>query len=441
MEMSESTRAVNEILPAKKLFSMGLQHVLIMYAGAIAVPLILANSMGMSKEDSIILINACLLTSGLATLLQCLGIKCFGARLPLIQGCSFIVLAPLTVIGQQYGFNTVIGATISCGLFTVCIAPIFSRLVKFFPPVVIGSVITIIGISLMPAAAIWIGGGDPDSADFGTPANLLLALATLIITMLIYARTKGFFQSLSVLFGLTGGTLLATIFGLTDFSHVSQTSWIGITTPFMFGLPEFKIMPILVMCLSMTIVMTETTGNVLLIDKIIGQPTTQLRLANTLRADGLSTMIGGCLNSFPYNAFSQNAGLLLLTNVKSRYVVATSGLILIVLGVLPKLGAVIACIPTPVLGGVGILMFGMTVAAGIKELSNVNFSDNGNGLIVGLSICIGVIPVAFSPLFQHLAASLKLILESGIFIGGATAVILNVALNGVSEPNKKHKEN
>lgn len=433
METSDSVSAVNEMLPMRKLASMGLQHVLVMYAGTVAVPLILAASMGMSKNDTITLINACLLTSGIATLLQCIGVWRFGARLPLIQGCSFIVLAPLTLIGQQYGFNAVVGATIGCGLFTLLVAPVFSRLVKFFPPVVIGTVITIIGIALMPAAAIWIGGGNPASEDFGRPSNLLLALATLVITMIMHARTRGLMQSLSVLFGLVGGTLLAAIFGLTNFSHVGQASWFGITTPFSFGLPVFELMPILVMCLSMMIVMTETTGNVLLIDKIVGQPTTQRRLADTIRADGLSTIVGGCLNSFPYNAFSQNAGLLLLTNVKSRFVVASAGVILVLLGIFPKLGAIIACIPTPVLGGVGVLMFGMTVAAGIQELSNVNFNGNNNGLIVGLSICIGVIPIAFSPLFQQLPAALRLVLESGIFIGGSAAVILNVILNGTQD--------
>lgn len=434
MTIPSDISPVNEILPLRKLASLGLQHVLVMYAGTIAVPLILAVSMGLSSADTTLLINACLFTSGLATLLQCLGVWRFGARLPLIQGCSFIVLAPLILIGKDYGINTVFGAAIGCGLFTLLVAPLFSRLIKLFPPVVIGTVITIIGISLMPAAALWLAGGNPDASDFAAPRNLALGIITLLITLLIHAKTQGLMQSLSVLFGLVAGTALAMALGMTDFSAVAEAGWFGFTQPFAFGMPEFHLVPILVMCLSMLIVMTETTGNVLLIDKVIGQETTPARLADTLRADGLSTMLGGCLNSFPYNAFSQNAGLLMLTNVKSRFVVASAGMILVLLGLFPKLGAVIACIPSPVLGGAGILMFGMTVAAGIQELSNIEFKGNNNGLIVGLSIAIGVLPMALPALFSQLPNAARLIMESGIFIGGCTAVILNQLINRPDKP-------
>lgn len=145
-------------LNLKRVFSLGLQHVLVMYAGTVTVPLILASALKLSGSETIVLINACLLTSGLATILQSLGFGRFGARLPLIQGCSFVVLGPMLMVGQQYGITTVFGAAIACGLFTLLVAPIFSQLVRFFPPVVIGCIITLIGISLMPAAAIWLGG-------------------------------------------------------------------------------------------------------------------------------------------------------------------------------------------------------------------------------------------------------------------------------------------
>lgn len=429
MDTPSVVKPVDELFPLRKLATLGLQHVLVMYAGTIAVPLILATTMGMSKSDIILLVNASLLTSGLATLVQCFGFWRFGARLPLIQGCSFIVLAPLMLIGREYGLPTVFGASIACGLFTVLVAPIFSRLVRFFPAIVIGSIITIIGLSLMPAAAIWLGGGNPDEADFASPKNLILGIVTLLVTLVIHSKTNGFMQRLSVLIGLLIGTILAACAGMADFSVISNASWVGISTPFHFGLPKFELVPIGVMCLSMLIVMTETTGNVLMIDKILDQDTTPRRVADAIRADGLSTMAGGCLNSFPYNAFSQNAGLLMLTNVKSRFVVAAAGFILILLGVFPKIGAVIACIPKPVLGGAAILMFSMMVTAGVQELSNVKFQGNNNGMVAGLSISVGVLPMAFPTLFNHLPAMLKLVLESGVFVGGLTAVVLNILLN------------
>lgn len=420
-------------ISVKRLISLGLQHVLVMYAGTITVPLIIASVMKLGSAETITLVNASLLTSGLATLLQSLGLWRFGARLPLIQGCSFVVLAPMALIGQQYGLPTVFGSAIACGLFTILVAPLFSRLVRFFPPLVIGCVITIIGISLMPAAAIWLGGGNPDAPDFASPKYLLLGAFTLAFTLLLYSKTRGLLRNFSILLGMIAGTLAAIPLGITNFSAVSDASWVGISLPFAFGMPQFSLTPIFVACLSMIIVMTETTGNVLLIDRLMGKKTTQQKLGDALRADGLSTMIGGALNSFPYNAFSQNAGLLMLTRVYHRHVLAAAGVILITLGVFPKLGAFVSTIPRPVLGGVGILMFGMTIVAGIQELRRVNVSAEKNSLIIAASIGIGTLPMAFPALFNAVPASLKLLLDSGIFIGGATAVLLNALLNPNTE--------
>lgn len=437
MNTYKDVHPVDEVLPLRQLTTYGLQHVLVMYAGAVAVPLILGSVLGLSSAQVVTLINANLLTSGIATILQCLGFWKFGARLPLIQGCSFIALAPMIMIGKQYGLPSVFGAVITAGIATILLAPIFSRLLRFFPPVVIGSLITIIGISLMPAAAIWLGGGNPDAPDFGSVSNLLLGLATIAITLFIYARFKGFIGNLSVLLGLIGGTAVAAVFGLTNFAHVGQAVWFEVSPPFAFGMPEFGLGPTLVMTLAMLVIMAETTGNCLAIGKIVGKPANQETLGNAFRADGLSTVFGGIFNSFPYNAFTQNTGLIALSNVKSRYVVASAGAIMVLMGLFPKLGALIAAVPRPVLGGCAIVMFGMTTVAGIQELSRVRFDGSRNAVIVAVSISIGVLPMSFPALFQHVSGTLKLVLESGIFLGAITAVLLNVLLNGKDgqEPN------
>lgn len=430
MARPESVHPVDEILPLKQLFTFGLQHVMVMYAGAVAVPLILGSALGLSQHDMVLLINANLLTSGIATLIQTIGCWKFGARLPLIQGCLFIAIAPMIMIGKQYGISHLFGSVIACGFITILIAPIFSRLLKFFPPVVIGSLITIIGVSLMPAAAIWLGGGNPDAADFGSMPNLLLGLATIAITLFIYARYKGFVGNLSVLIGLIAGTAIAAALGMTSFGHVGEAAWFEISAPFAFGLPEFSVAPILIMTLAMLVIMAETTGNVLAIGTIVGRPSSQETLGNAFRSDGLSTMLGGMFNSFPYNAFTQNTGLIALSNVKSRYVVAASGVIMMLMGMFPTLGAIIASIPRPVLGGCAIVMFGMTTVAGIQELSRVQFEGTRNGIIVAVSVSIGVLPMSFPALFGHVEGPLRLILDSGIFLGAITAVLLNVLLNG-----------
>jgi len=420
---------VDEILPLRQLFTFGLQHVLVMYAGAVAVPLILGSAMGLTSAQVVLLINANLLTSGVATLIQTLGFWKFGARLPLIQGCSFIALAPMIMIGKEFGLNQIFGAVIAAGFLTIALAPVFSRLLRFFPPVVIGSLITIIGISLMPAAAIWLGGGNPASEDFGSPANLLLGLATVSVTLVIYAKFSGFIGNLSVLIGLLVGSLIAAACGMTHFSRVSEAAWFELSAPMAFGMPEFSLVPILIMTLAMLVIMAETTGNCLAIGKLTGKPTTQQTLGNAFRADGLSTMLGGLFNSFPYNAFTQNTGLIALSNIKSRFVVAAAGAIMVLMGLFPKLGALIAAVPTPVLGGCAIVMFGMTTVAGIQELSRVQFEGTRNGIIVAVSVSVGVLPMSFPALFEHANGTLKLVLESGIFLGAITAIVLNVLLN------------
>ncbi|WP_455921200.1 nucleobase:cation symporter-2 family protein [Pseudomonas putida] len=392
---------VDEILPLRQLVTFGLQHVLVMYAGAVAVPLILGSALGLTSAQIVLLINANLLTSGLATLVQTLGFWKFGARLPLVQGCSFIALAPMIMIGKTFGLSQVFGAVIVSGAATIALAPVFSRLLRFFPPVVIGSLITIIGISLMPAAAIWLGGGNPDSADFGSSANLLLGLATVAVTLVVYATCSGFIGSLSVLIGLFTGSLIAAACGMTHFGRISEAAWFDISAPMALGRPEFALVPSLIMTLAMLVIMAETTGNCLAIGKLTGRPTTQRTLGNAFRADGLSTLLGGMFNSFPYNAYTQNTGLIALSTIKSRFVVAAAGVMMVVMGLFPKLGALIAAAPTPVLGGCAVVMFGMTTVAGIQELSRVRFDGTRNGIIVAVSISVGVLPMSFPALFDH----------------------------------------
>ncbi len=297
MNPSSADHPVDQILPLPQMAGYGLQHVLVLYAGAVAVPLILGGALGLTPGQVVILINANLLTSGVATLIQTLGFWKFGARLPLVQACSFIALAPMIMIGKEYGLAHVFGAVIAGGAITALAAPVTSRLLRFFPPVVIGSLITIIGISLMPAAAIWLGGGNPDADDFGRASNLLLGLITIVITLFIYARFRGFLGNLAVLLGLVAGTAIAAAFGLADFAQVGKAAWFELSPPFAFGMPQFGLAPALIMALAMLVIMAETTGNCMAIGQIVGRPASRQTLGNAFRADGLSTMIGGVFNT------------------------------------------------------------------------------------------------------------------------------------------------
>jgi NCS2 family nucleobase:cation symporter-2 len=418
--------AIDEFEKPARLLFFGLQHVLVMYAGTVAVPLILGAALKLAPAQVVALISADLFTSGIATLLQTLGWWKFGARLPLIQGCSFVCVAPMILIGTQYGIPTMYGAVISCGVFLVAAGPLYSRLLKFFPPVVIGSVITVIGLSLMPVAGNWLGGGDRTASGFGGLAPLSMGFGTIALVLVIQKFARGIWANLSVLLGLIAGTLIAMLAGQAHFDEVAVTPWLAFAHPLMFGRPHFALLPSLILCFAMLVVMTETTGNCLAIGEIAGRKIECATLTAAFRADGLSTILGGLFNSFPYNAYSQNTGLLMLSKVKSRYAVAAAGAILVVLGLLPKLAAVIAGIPRPVLGGASLVMFGMTAMAGIEELTRVRYEGTHNALIVAISLGMGVLPIATPQLFALAPAAAQLFLNSGIFLTTVTAVLLQV---------------
>jgi xanthine permease len=318
---------------------------------------------------------------------------------------------------------------IVAGMITFLVSPYFSHLLRFFPPVVTGSIITIIGVSLLPVAVTWAGGGDASAEGFGRPGNIALAFAVLLIVLLIYRFFGGFISRIAVLLSLILGTIIAAVAGVTDFGGVGAASAFGITTPFFFGLPTFQLAAILSMILVMLVTMVETTGNAVAVGEIVERPIREDNLAAGLRADGLSTALGGVLNAFPYTAYAQNVGLVRLTGVKSRWVVTAAGGFLILLGLFPKLAAVVAAIPLPVLGGAGFALFGTVAATGIRILSQVDFEVNANVIIVAVSLALGLIPVASPDFYSGFPPGFQIVLNSGITAGSIAAIVLNVAFN------------
>lgn len=430
---SKIVHPVDEVLPKGKLFAYGMQHVMAMYAGCVAVPLIIANALGMSKEQLIYLINADLLTVGIATIIQSLGVLNMGSKLPVVQGVSFAAVTPMVLIGKEFGIQGIFGSVMAAGLLAYLISPYFGRLIRFFPPIVTGTIITIIGISLMPVAVRWAGGGVPGLPGFGSVQNIALALMVLCLVTVFYRYLTGFWSNIAVLLGLVGGTLIAFALGVTDFSKVATAAWFGVATPFAFGMPVFDIPSILSLTLVMLVIMTETTGDMIAVGEIVGKPVTQKDLVRGLRADGFSTMLGGVMNTFPYSAFAQNVGLVSLTGVRSRFVIVAAGAILVALGLFPKAAAVVSAIPTPVLGGAGIAMFGMVAVSGIRSLSKVQFEGNHNSMIVAISLGVGLIPLAVPTFYHQFPSWAQLILHSGITVGSLLAVLLNFCFNEIGK--------
>ena len=351
----------------------------------------------------------------------------------MIQGVTFAAVTPMIMIGLEHGMTAIYGAIIIAGLATFLIAPFFSRLICLFPPVVTGTIITIIGISLMPVAVNWMGGGNPQSPEFASFPNLILSFLTFMVVVFVYRFGKGFMANVAVLVGLIVGSIIALAMGVTNFNAVGEAAWISVVEPFYFGLPTFDVASVVSMLIVMLVVMVETTGDSIAIGEIVNKKIGKKELSAILRADGLSTMLGGILNSFPYTAFAQNVGLIAVTNVKSRFVVATSGVILVLLGLFPKMAAVVACIPNPVLGGAGLAMFGMIIASGIRSLGKVNFENNYNLMLVAISIGVAMIPLASPDFYHNFPDWAKIVLKSGITFGSLMAIALNLLFNGLSK--------
>ena len=474
---------VDEKLPTGRLAALGLQHVLVMYAGAIAVPLIVGRALKLSPEQVALLISADLFACGIVTLIQSLGLtKWFGIKLPVMMGVTFAAVGPMVAFANAVpgvdGARAIFGAIIGAGIVSMIIAPIVSKLLRFFPPVVTGTIIAIIGISLMRVGVGWaVGGPAPlaqsvdvpklvamvdgakakaleaaasmpagasapaikltgpipmvDNLSYGALDNMAVAAAVLVFILLLVKYARGFVANISVLLGIVAGCAVAMAMGKMNFDKVGKAHWFDLVTPFAFGMPTFDPVMILTMVLVMVVVMIESTGMFLALSDITGKKISQPELAAGLRTDGLGTLIGGIFNTFPYTSFSQNVGLVGVTGVKSRWVCVAGGIIMVVLGMLPKMAAFVEAIPQFVLGGAGLVMFGMVAATGIRILSTVDYKGNRNNLyIVALAIGFGLIPLVAPRWTQQMSHALHPLLESGILLTAVAAVVLNIFFNG-----------
>ncbi|MET8541985.1 nucleobase:cation symporter-2 family protein [Kitasatospora sp. NPDC004799] len=426
---------VDELLPPVKLLSTGLQHVAAMYAGVVAPPLIVGAGVGLSPAELALLISASLFTAGLATLLQTLGIWKIGARLPFVNGVSFAGVAPMIAVADEHGpkdaLPVIFGAVIVAGLLCFLAAPYFCKLIRFFPPVVQGTVITLIGVSLLPVAVNWARGGSPSAPGYGSMRAVGLAAATLVAVVLGNRLLRGFWQQLSLLVGLALGTLIAFPLGLADFGAVKDADVFALPSPFHFGAPVFDAAAIVSLCIVMVVSMTESTADMLALGRIVDREADEPTLAAGLRADGLATALSPVFNGFAASAFAQNIGLVALTRIRSRFVVAAGGFILVVLGLFPVLGSLVSLVPQPVLGGAGIVLFGTVAASGIRTLAEAGLESGSNTILVSVSLGVGIVPIAVPTFYDSFPEAARTLLHSGISAGCVTAVLLNLLFHHV----------
>ncbi|SMC77405.1 nucleobase:cation symporter-2 family protein [Primorskyibacter flagellatus] len=468
-----SVDAVNEKIPPAKLFTLGLQHVLVMYAGAIAVPLIVGRVLKLNPEQVAFLISADLFVCGVVTIIQSLGAsKWFGIKLPVMMGVTFASVGPMVSIGIANpgvdGARMIFGSIIGAGIVAMLLAPTVSRMLRFFPPVVTGTIILVIGVTLMRVGINWIFGlpvgptapqlvapehtawleglraagvteipdgltlgATQENDNYATLPNMAISGIVLLTIILIMKFFTGFLANISVLCGIVVGAILAASMGYMHFSSVGEAHWFALITPLRWGVPIFDPIMILTMTLVMIVVMIESTGMFLALGEMCNKKIERPSLSAGLRTDGLGTVIGGLFNTFPYTSFSQNVGLVGVTGIRSRYVCVMGGAIMIVLGLVPKMGALVEALPVSVLGGAGLVMFGMVAATGVRILGAVDFKTNRyNGLIVAISLGLGMIPLIAPEFSMHLPHEIEPLIDSGILLAAISAVFLNIVFNG-----------
>lgn len=404
---------------------LALQHILAAFAGIIAVPLVVASALGLPVEQTSALVSAAIFVAGLATILQSKGLGPIGARVSGMMGTDFTFANPAISVGSQFGLAGVVGATIAGSFVEIILSRFIKPLMRFFPPLITGTVVTLIGITLLPVSMDWAAGG-VGSSDYGSVENVSIAFVVMLFTLFLNHYGKGMLKTASVFFGMVFGYVLCVFLGKVDLSAVNDAAWVALPNVFGFGV-RFELSAILAFIPAYVVSLIGTVGIMMAIGEASGQKMSSERAANGVLADGVGSLLAGIFGAGPNTAFSQNVGLITLTKVASRQVMILAGIILALLGVFPKISALISIMPQPVLGGVGVIMFGLVAAQGVKTLATVKMGDR-ELLIISLAFALGIGVTVRPELLSNLPQALQMIFSSGISTGTIVALILNQVL-------------
>ncbi|MCF1686082.1 purine/pyrimidine permease [Tetragenococcus halophilus] len=436
MNKNDRLPEVDEKLPLRQNLLLGLQHTVIAVLAAIPVPLLISTNAGLTPEQTRFFINAIIFGAGLSSLLMSLNIiPKTSPMIPMVMGANFAVvpIASTTLNDAPdiaTGFQIIAGSTMIVGAFCFLAAPFWIKLQRFFPPIVVGTNLIVLGVSLLPNTFHWLMGDKAydltESIDYQT---LLMALAIFVFHIIISKYFKGLLGNLTILISLVFGTLLAFSLGMVDFSSVEEAPWFGLNLPFHYGIPKFNLTATLSFLIAIILGMVEISGTAMGIHDIVEKEMTKNQFSRVLKTLGIGTFISGLFNGVQPTAFVQNVGILDLSKVKSRFAIVTSGLMLLLIGFIPKFSALISAIPDPVLGGLGFAIFGIIIGSGINILKQVSFEGNQNMLIIGLSVGICMLPSVYPNFYANFPDIIQNIFGSGILAGSLTAITLNLFFN------------
>ncbi len=426
---------IDDMPPLREAVPLGLQHLVAMFLSNIAVPLIIANAIGLGAEEKAFLVQVALIMAGLATIVQAYPLGAVGARIPMVMGTSFAFVAGIISITRQYNLATALGACLAASVVEVAIGYSYDRFRKLFPPLATGIVVMLIGLTLVPVGMDYAAGG-VGAADYGSFANLLVAGTVLVITLILNQFTRGFWSYASMIVGAVVGYLLALSLGMVDFARAAGSDWFSLPLPFKFGL-EFHLAPIIAMSFVYVVSALETLGDISGTIAAVGRQPTNSEMKGGLVADGVMSGLAAVFSAFPNTSYSQNVGLVNFTGVASRHVAAIGGIFLLMLGVVPKFGMLVATIPAAVIGGGGLIMFAMIFASGAAIIHRNVEMNQRNMIIIAVSIGLGL-GVEFRPdVLQHFPEAMRTLFSQGLVVGGLTGFALNLIFpEGKSQPGK-----
>ena len=429
MSRANEPAPVDAVLPFSQLLLFGLQHVLVMAAVPITSVFLVAKALGLSAALTVNLISATFLLCGLGTLLQSFGPWKFGARLPFVMVPGGAPIVMFVTIAQQRDLQTASGAVILTALFYFLILPVFARCLRFFPKIVIGTLLLLVSINLVKVYGGIIA-GKAGTPTFGDPVNIGLALATIGFTVLFARLFKGMLGQLAVLLGLLAGTLLAAAFGLMDFSPVAAGPLWSSPTLLPFGLPHFDLVAAVPLLIFSVISMVEATGQTVAVAEVVGRPIDPRdAVPRTVRGDALVSLLGGLFGTSMIITSGENIGIVRATNVRSRYVTAMAGAILVLIALSAPLGRLASAIPAAVVGGTAMVVFAIIGTMGIDMLRRTDLHERGNMFVLAGALTMGLLPILVPGLYSRFPDTLQLVLGNGLAMGSITAVVLNLLFN------------
>lgn len=421
----DHTDPADEMLPMRKLVLFGLQHVLVMAASPITAVFLVSKALGFSDTVTVSLISATFLVCGLGSILQSCGIAGFGARLPFVMVPGGAPIAIFLAIAQQTDIQTAVGAVLMTAAFYFLALPVFRRLLRYFPPIVIGTMLLLVAINLVRIYGGTIT-GRPGSDGFAAPQHVGLALLTIVLTVVFARVFRGTLQRLAVMLGLVGGSLVALVLGQMDMSGVLDGPVIAVPHLFPFGMPKFDIVAALPLIVFSIISMAEATGQTLATADIVGRRgDTHAMVPATIRGDALMSLVGGLFGTSLIITSGENVGIVRATNVKSRYVTAMAGAILVVIALFAPIGRLAVALPEPVVGGTAVIVFSIIGVIGIDMLRRIDLRGHGAMFTLAAALSIGLLPILVPGTYSQFPQWVQMILGNGLAAGTLTAVIVN----------------